>query len=71
MPTALWIAHVNVTDPESYAKYAALATGASLNSGLWRALPLLAAFPKQVAQMLPIGQTRRVFWRGPVGHLRA
>jgi len=28
MPTALWIAHVNVTDPESYAKYAALATGA-------------------------------------------
>jgi len=28
MPSALWIAHVKVTDPESYAKYAALATGA-------------------------------------------
>lgn len=28
MPTALWIAHVKVTDPESYAKYAELATGA-------------------------------------------
>ena len=26
MPTALWIAHVHVTDEESYAKYAALAT---------------------------------------------
>lgn len=28
MPSALWIAHVNVTDPESYGKYAALATDA-------------------------------------------
>lgn len=28
MPTALWIAHVNVTDPERYAKYAAGATKA-------------------------------------------
>ncbi len=28
MPSALWIAHVKVTDPESYAKYAELATGA-------------------------------------------
>jgi len=26
MPTALWIAHVKVTDPDSYAKYAELAT---------------------------------------------
>jgi len=26
MPTALWIAHVKVTDPERYAKYAAGAT---------------------------------------------
>jgi uncharacterized protein (DUF1330 family) len=25
MPTALWIAHVNVTNPEAYGKYAALA----------------------------------------------
>ena len=25
MPTALWIAHVNVTDAEAYGKYAALA----------------------------------------------
>jgi uncharacterized protein (DUF1330 family) len=25
MPTALWIAHVEVTDPEAYAKYATLA----------------------------------------------
>jgi uncharacterized protein (DUF1330 family) len=25
MPTALWIAHVNVTDPEAYGRYAALA----------------------------------------------
>ena len=25
MPTALWIAHVHVTDPESYGKYAAAA----------------------------------------------
>jgi uncharacterized protein (DUF1330 family) len=25
MPTALWIAHVQVTDPEAYGKYAALA----------------------------------------------
>lgn len=28
MPTALWIAHVEVTDPEAYGRYAALATGA-------------------------------------------
>ncbi len=27
-PTALWIAHVTVTDPEAYGRYAALATGA-------------------------------------------
>ena len=25
MPTALWIGHVTVTDPDAYAKYAALA----------------------------------------------
>ena len=25
MPTALWIAHVEVTDPEAYGKYATLA----------------------------------------------
>ncbi|MFQ3254739.1 MAG: hypothetical protein ACI9U6_003047, partial [Loktanella salsilacus] len=28
MKTALWVAHVTVTDNDSYAKYAALATGA-------------------------------------------
>lgn len=28
MPTALWIAHVTVTDPEAYGRYAALATEA-------------------------------------------
>jgi uncharacterized protein (DUF1330 family) len=28
MPTALWIAHVTVTDAEAYARYAALATEA-------------------------------------------
>ena len=28
MPTALWIAHVKVTDPEAYGRYAALATEA-------------------------------------------
>lgn len=28
MPAALWIAHVKVTDPERYAKYAAAATQA-------------------------------------------
>jgi uncharacterized protein (DUF1330 family) len=28
MPTALWIAHVEVTDPEAYARYAAGATEA-------------------------------------------
>jgi uncharacterized protein (DUF1330 family) len=28
MPTALWIAHVDVTDPEAYGQYAKLATGA-------------------------------------------
>jgi uncharacterized protein (DUF1330 family) len=27
MPTALWIANVEVTDPESYMKYAGMATG--------------------------------------------
>jgi uncharacterized protein (DUF1330 family) len=26
MPTALWIAHVEVTDPEAYGRYAKLAT---------------------------------------------
>jgi uncharacterized protein (DUF1330 family) len=26
MPTALWIAHVSVTDPEAYGRYAAIAT---------------------------------------------
>lgn len=33
MPTALWIAHVKVTDEPSYAKYAALATGAIADHG--------------------------------------
>ncbi|MEM9583238.1 MAG: DUF1330 domain-containing protein [Pseudomonadota bacterium] len=33
MPTALWIAHVKVTDAESYAKYAELATGAIAEHG--------------------------------------
>ncbi len=33
MPTALWIAHVKVTDPDSYAKYARLATGAIADHG--------------------------------------
>jgi uncharacterized protein (DUF1330 family) len=33
MPTALWIAHVKVTDPDSYAKYAAAATGAIAEHG--------------------------------------
>ena len=28
MPTALWIAHVEVTNPEAYGRYAALATEA-------------------------------------------
>ena len=28
MKTALWVAHVSVTNADSYAKYAALATGA-------------------------------------------
>ena len=28
MPTALWIAHVEVTDAEAYARYAAIATEA-------------------------------------------
>ncbi|MGH1329399.1 MAG: DUF1330 domain-containing protein [Paracoccaceae bacterium] len=31
--TALWIAHVHVTDEESYAKYAALATGVIAEHG--------------------------------------
>lgn len=33
MKTALWVAHVHVTDAESYAKYAALATGAISDHG--------------------------------------
>ena len=33
MPTALWIAHVKVTDPDSYAKYAAAATGVIADHG--------------------------------------
>ncbi|WP_386682347.1 DUF1330 domain-containing protein [Loktanella sp. R86503] len=33
MKTALWVAHVTVTDNESYAKYAALATGAIADHG--------------------------------------
>ncbi len=28
MPSALWIAHVKVTDPEAYGRYASLATDA-------------------------------------------
>ena len=33
MKTALWVAHVSVTDADSYAKYAALATGAIADHG--------------------------------------
>jgi uncharacterized protein (DUF1330 family) len=33
MKTALWVAHVTVTDNDSYAKYAALATGAIADHG--------------------------------------
>jgi uncharacterized protein (DUF1330 family) len=33
MPTALWIAHVQVTDPEAYGKYAALAGPAIVAHG--------------------------------------
>ena len=33
MATALWIAHVKVTEPEGYARYAALATGAIADHG--------------------------------------
>ena len=33
MKTALWVAHVHVTDAESYAKYATLATGAIADHG--------------------------------------
>ena len=33
MPTALWIAHVEVTDPDAYARYAALATEAIAEHG--------------------------------------
>ncbi|UTH45644.1 DUF1330 domain-containing protein [Loktanella salsilacus] len=33
MKTALWVAHVTVTDDDSYAKYAALATGAIADHG--------------------------------------
>lgn len=31
--SALWIAHVTVTDPDNYAKYAKLATGAIADHG--------------------------------------
>ena len=33
MPTALWIAHVEVTDPEAYGRYAALAPAAIAEFG--------------------------------------
>lgn len=33
MPKALWIAHVEVTDPEAYGRYAALATAAIGKNG--------------------------------------
>ena len=33
MPAALWIAHVEVTDPETYANYIAGATAAVANHG--------------------------------------
>ena len=33
MPTALWIAHVHVTDPEAYGRYAKGATEASAAHG--------------------------------------
>ncbi|MFZ3583492.1 DUF1330 domain-containing protein [Loktanella sp. DJP18] len=33
MKTALWVAHVHVTDADAYAKYAALATGAIADHG--------------------------------------
>ena len=33
MKSALWVAHVDVTDAEAYAKYAALATGAIADHG--------------------------------------
>jgi uncharacterized protein (DUF1330 family) len=33
MPTALWIAHVHVTDPEAYARYAKDATEAIVAHG--------------------------------------
>ncbi|SHE43282.1 Uncharacterized conserved protein, DUF1330 family [Loktanella atrilutea] len=33
MKTALWVAHVHVTDAEAYGKYAALATGAITDHG--------------------------------------
>jgi uncharacterized protein (DUF1330 family) len=33
MPTALWIAHVHVTDPEAYARYAKGATEAIVAHG--------------------------------------
>jgi uncharacterized protein (DUF1330 family) len=33
MPTALWIAHVTVTDEEAYGKYAAIATDAIAEFG--------------------------------------
>lgn len=33
MKSALWVAHVHVTDADAYAKYAALATGAIADHG--------------------------------------
>jgi len=33
MPNAFWIAHVEVTDPEAYGRYAALATDAIAKHG--------------------------------------
>ncbi len=33
MKTALWVAHVSVTDPEAYGRYAALATDAIASHG--------------------------------------
>ncbi len=33
MKTALWVAHVHVTDADAYGKYAALATGAIAEHG--------------------------------------
>jgi len=64
MPTALWIAHVEVTDAEAYGKYAALAGPAILAhggvflarggpyvhlEGDYRARNVVARFPSLVA----------------------